>query len=75
MSALEKHYTVEEIGDLWHLSRDTIRKLFQDEPGVLKIGELNGRLARKMKRRYISLRIPESVVIRVHQRLAARGRT
>lgn len=72
MGALEKHYTAQEIADLWGLSQDTIRRIFQDEPGVLKLGEVSGRMARKMKRTYVSLRIPESVVVRVHQRLCSK---
>lgn len=60
------HYTVAEIAELWHLSDDAVRKLFENEPGVLAIGEArSGR-----KRRYVTLRIPEDVVERVHRRLA-----
>jgi hypothetical protein len=60
------HYTVSEIAELWHLSDDAVRKLFDEEPGVLAIGEpRSGRT-----RRYVTLRIPEDVVARVHRRLA-----
>jgi hypothetical protein len=34
---LQRHYTVDEVAALWQLSRDTVRRLFQDEPGVLTI--------------------------------------
>ena len=37
MSAFENHYTVQEIAEKWHLSETVIRKLFRDEPGVIKI--------------------------------------
>jgi hypothetical protein len=60
----ERHYTVAEVAELWNLSSDAIRKLFQDEPGVLVIG---GRSSHK--RRYTTLRIPESVLQRVHRRM------
>ena len=67
MPALEKHYTVAEVAGLWSLSEDTIRKLFRDDPAVLKIG-----LGEKLhKRGYVVLRIPESVVLRIHERLRA----
>ncbi len=61
----EKHYSVNDLSALWNLSKQTIRRLFQDEPGVVKIGERDVR----HKRGYVTLRIPESVVRRVHQRL------
>lgn len=61
-----RHYTVAEIAEMWHLSDDAVRKLFESEPGVLSIGESrSGR-----KRRYVTLRIPEDVAERVHRRLA-----
>ena len=65
MSAIEKHYSVQELSELWKVSEDTIRRLFREEPGVMKI---TGRLDRR-KRRYVVLRLPESVIMRVHERL------
>lgn len=62
----ERHYAVTEIAEMWNLSTDKIRDLFAGEPGVLVIGERNSR----HKRRYVTLRIPQSVVQRVHARLA-----
>jgi hypothetical protein len=50
---------------MWSLSPDAARKIFQDEPGVLVLGALNP----SHKRRYTTLRIPESVLQRVHRRL------
>jgi hypothetical protein len=61
-----KHYTVTEIASLWNLSDDAVRKIFENEPGVLVIGE---RSSYSRKRRYRTLRIPELVVERVHRRL------
>jgi len=65
MSAIERHYSVQELAEIWKLSEDTIRRLFREEPGVMKINALQG----KRKRRYVVLRLPESVVMRVHERL------
>jgi len=59
----ERHYTVAEIAAMWNLSKDTVRRMFQDEPGVLVFG---GRLSGR-KRRYATLRIPRSVLERVHR--------
>ena len=63
--ALERHYTVAEIAKLWHFSAPTVIRYFEDEPGVVKIENTPSRHLRS----YRSLRIPESVVIRVHTRI------
>jgi hypothetical protein len=62
-SAFERHYTVKELAQLWRLDQSTVRRLFRDEPGVLRIPHLR----RRGKRDYVSLRIPASVASRVHQ--------
>jgi transcriptional regulator GlxA family with amidase domain len=61
---LERHLTVADLASLWNLSEDTIRRLFLDEPGVVTI-----RRSRRRARVYRSIRIPESVARRVHERL------
>ncbi len=63
MAALERHFTVAEVAELWQLSEDTIRKIFRDVPGVLKIGAPESRF----KRGYLVLRIPESILQKVHE--------
>jgi hypothetical protein len=65
-TALEKHYSVAEIASAWALSRDTVRRMFLREPGVLVIAGPEKRYGR---RPYRSIRIPASVAHRVHQRL------
>jgi hypothetical protein len=60
----ETHYTVAEVAEMWKLSADTVRKVFENEPGVLVIGTTGGR----GKGGYRTLRIPESIVERVHRR-------
>ena len=64
LSAFEKHYSIEEIAMVWNLSVDSVRRLFEREPGVLVVGGAQ----KRGKRRYRTLRIPESVVERVHRR-------
>ena len=68
-TVMERHYTVKEVAVLWRLSASSITRLFRDEPGVLKIGRGQPRRGR---RSYTTLRIPESVVQRVHRRLTVR---
>jgi hypothetical protein len=62
----ERHYSVADVGEMWNLSPQVIRELFEREPGVLVIGDDGTR----SKRRYRTLRIPETVMERVHRRLS-----
>jgi hypothetical protein len=66
----ERHYIVAEISQMWQLSPDSVRRLFEREPGVLVIG---GDMTKRGTRRYRTLRIPESVAERVHRRLCMVG--
>jgi hypothetical protein len=61
----ERHYTPQELGDLWGFDHSTIRRMFIDEPGVLKEGK---QARRNGKRIYVSIRIPASIAQRVHDR-------
>jgi hypothetical protein len=65
----ERHYAVIEVAEMWHLSPDKVRGIFEHEPGVLVLGDRNPR----HKRRYLTLRIPHAVLLRVHHRLAAKA--
>jgi hypothetical protein len=65
----ERHYAVIEVAKMWHLSPDKVRELFEHEPGVLILGDRSPRY----KRRYLTLRIPHTVLLRVHKRLAAKS--
>ena len=65
----ERHYAVIEVAEMWHLSPDKVREIFQHEPGVLVLRDLSPR----HKRRYLTLRIPHTVLLRVHKRLAAKS--
>ena len=55
-----------DIGEMWKLSDDKVREHFENEPGVLVIGEKT----RRGRRAYRTLRIPESVAERVHRKLS-----
>jgi hypothetical protein len=63
--AFEPVYTPQELSTLWKFDQSTIRRMFIDEPGVLKLGHQS---RRDGKREYITLRIPASVARRVYQR-------
>jgi hypothetical protein len=60
--AFGKHYSPQELTKLWRFNRETVRKLIQFEPGVLKIRE--GLL--KKRTRYS---VPEAVARRIYNRL------
>jgi hypothetical protein len=68
LSALERHFSVRQVAELWSWSDDTVRRRFRHEPGVLAISYQE----RRGKRPYAKLSIPESVLIRVHERLAVK---
>jgi transcriptional regulator GlxA family with amidase domain len=61
--ASERHHSVADVASMWNLSEDTVRRMFQNEPGVLVLG---GHSCSR-KRRYATLRIPQSVLERVHR--------
>ena len=64
-TANEKHYSIIEISKLWALSQRTVRRIFENEPGVIVWGCPETR----RKRGYRTMRVPESVLLRVHRRL------
>jgi hypothetical protein len=57
----QENFTVSEIASLWKLSTDTIQGIFEDEPGVVVLGNKSPRA----KRKRLTLRIPRAVVERV----------
>jgi hypothetical protein len=65
--ATDRHFAPNELAELWGVSTETIRQIFREEPGVLKIGKTGSRY----NRGYVTLRIPEDIAERVHKRLSA----
>ena len=65
VSGPERHFTVAELSKRWFFSANTIRRLFSQEPGVVRIA----RPQTRSKRGYTSMRIPERIAERVHRRL------
>jgi hypothetical protein len=68
MTGTEKHYSVAEVAELWSLSDTTVTRLFRDQPGVVRLSCPTLLKTRKRRSR-VTLRIPESVIQRVHQSL------
>jgi hypothetical protein len=68
MSAMEQHYTPRQIADMWNWSVKTVIRRFRNEPGVLKIE----RPGTRTKRRYSQISIPESTLLRVHERFVVK---
>jgi len=56
----EQYLSVAEVATMLNISRDTVRRMFISEPGVLNVGPSNG-----ASRRYRVLRIPLNVLRRV----------
>jgi hypothetical protein len=71
MSALERHFTIQQVAELWGWSDDTVRRTFRHEPGVIAIMHPE----RRGKRPYSKLSIPESVLVRVHERLTVKKKS
>ena len=56
---LPRCYTVREIAESLKVSEETVRRMFRDIPGVVKLTK--GRRLRS-KREFVTLRIPETVL-------------
>ena len=63
--AFERHLSVQDVSQMWSLSEDKVRAIFEHEPGVIVIGNEETRY----RRGYRTLRIPESIVRNVHKKL------
>jgi hypothetical protein len=62
----ERHYSPAELGELWNLSADTVRRMFENEADVLVFENP----VRSSSRRFRTLRIPGSVAQRVYARFS-----
>lgn len=61
----EKYWTVQQVAELLQVSEDTIRRRFQDEPGVIAL--TRRRLTARGAPR-VFLRIPDSILARFLRR-------
>ena len=60
----ERHFTLAEIAAMWRISHEKARRLFCNEPGVIRFHGLEN-----CTRQYNTYRIPETVARRVRLRL------
>jgi hypothetical protein len=60
------YLTPQQVAELWALDPASIRRIFRDEPGVLKFG--NGKSTYK-KQAHTTIRIPPEVLERVRRRM------
>lgn len=63
-TTFERHFSVEELAQIWNMSEDFVRRLFLHELGVVVFYR-----QQPGRRVYRTLRIPESVALRVHRRM------
>jgi hypothetical protein len=63
-SFLDDHFSIADLARKWRVSRETIRLLIKDEPGVIRI-----QLGRKKAMCRYS--VPASVARRIHTRITA----
>ena len=61
----EPVYKVEEVADFWTMPPEPGRRIFLEEPGVIRYA----RPRSKYKRSYSTILIPESVLNRVYRRM------
>jgi hypothetical protein len=64
-ASAESYLTPSQIAKMLQISTDTVIRWFEQEPGVLVIGDSKGT---RGKRRYRTIRVPESVFQRVLRR-------
>jgi hypothetical protein len=61
-SAFEPHYRISDLVEKWSIGRETLRKIFAEEPGVIKV-------CLGKNKKHTTYSIPASVAERVHRRL------
>lgn len=59
LAELEPLFTAQQVGEYLHIDASTVRRIFLDRAGVLKLGRAE---AGDGKRQYCSIRIPLSVM-------------
>lgn len=69
VKSLERHPSSEEVGLMRGLSTKIVRRMFGNEPAIIEFGNRET----MKKRSYLTIRIPESVLARVHRRLRKTG--
>jgi hypothetical protein len=63
--AAERHWSPAQVAEIWGFGPETIRRIFQNEPGVVVMTKP----AKKNRQQHRTIRIPQTVLERVHRRL------
>lgn len=71
---IEEHYTPAQIAKALCVSTSTVRRMLENEPGVLCITTLN-RTIRGTERNHKTLRVPASVWQRIHEKWTVKAGT
>lgn len=61
--ALQRHFTISELAELWHYSYNFLRPRFENHPAVVRSGQEES----MHRRRKIQIRVPESVALEVYE--------
>jgi hypothetical protein len=61
---LHEHYTIKQLAQKWQMSTWTIRRIFEKEPDVVRVGQP----PTPGKRPHFSIRIPDWVAYRVYKK-------
>jgi hypothetical protein len=60
---IDPHFSVAFFAELWSVSDDTVRRWFEDLPGVLKLSKPSN----SRRRSRVELRIPFSLAMKVYE--------
>lgn len=69
-TATEKHYRPAEIAEMWGVGTNTVRRLFEDVPGVLRISQPTE--VRRKHAPHVMLLIPASVLESAYKQWSVR---
>ena len=66
VTMLERHFTLKELAEKWGFSYCFVHEHFRDEPGIIRAQRTG---TRRGTRDYGTVRVPESVALRVYSRM------
>ncbi len=66
-SSVEQHFSVKELSELWEFSERTVRRLIEQEPGVIRIHQSS-----RGKRSYRRVQVPASIAERIYRKITRR---
>ena len=66
-ASVEQHFSVKELSELWGFSERTVRRLIEQEPGVIRIQQSS-----RSKRSYRRVQVPASIAERIYRKITRR---